>query len=79
VVLPDFGKHLGYDGKAIESYSMDQVNKTIEKTSDSGAGWDKHETAGVDCRTGKIWKKIKTWFGYTLHLIAVSLAAPESP
>jgi hypothetical protein len=28
-VLPDFGKHLGYDGKAIESYSTGQVNKKI--------------------------------------------------
>jgi len=69
-VLPDFGKHLGYDGKAIKSHSTGQVNKKIEKTSDPDADWGKHETAGVDSRTGKIWKKTKTWFGYTLHLIA---------
>jgi hypothetical protein len=25
--LPDFGRHLGYDGKAIESHSTGQVNR----------------------------------------------------
>jgi hypothetical protein len=25
-VLPDFGQHLGYDGKAIDSHSTGQVN-----------------------------------------------------
>ena len=40
------------------------------KTSDPDADWGKHETSGIDSRTGKIWKKIKTWFGYTLYLIA---------
>jgi len=27
VALPDFGKHLGYDGKAIDSYCTGQQNR----------------------------------------------------
>ena len=38
--------------------------------SDPDADWGKHETSGVNARTGKIWKKVKSWFGYGLHLIA---------
>jgi hypothetical protein len=67
---PDFGRHLGYDGKAIESHSTGQVKRTTGATSDPDADWGKHETSGVDARTGKAWKKIKSWFGYGLHLIA---------
>ncbi len=70
--LPDFGVHMGYDGKAIESHSTGQKNRQSQQTSDADADWGKHETAGVDARTGKQWKKIKSWFGYTLHLIADS-------
>jgi hypothetical protein len=68
--LPDFGQHLGYDGKAVESHSTGQVNRQSGETSDPDADWGKHETAGVDGRTGKQWTKVKSWFGYGLHLIA---------
>jgi hypothetical protein len=68
-VLPEFGRHLGYDGKAIDSHSTGRVNRLTGETSDSDADWGKHETSGVDAN-GKPWKKIKTWFGYGLHLIA---------
>ena len=54
--LPGFGRHLGYDGKAV--------------TSDPDADWGKHETRGVDRRTGKAWTRVKTWFGYA-HLADV--------
>jgi len=69
-VLPDFGQHLGYDGKAIESYSTGQTSSTTQQTSDPDANWGKHETFGVDQRTGKIWKKVKSWFGYGRHVMA---------
>ena len=68
--LPDFGRHLGYDGKAINSYSAGHKNKDTGETSDIDAGWGKHETKGVNGKTGKPWTKIKSWFGYGLHLIA---------
>ena len=30
---------------------------------DPDADWGKHETSGVNAKTGKIWKKVKSWFG----------------
>ena len=68
-VLPDFGQHLGYDGKAIDSHATGNKNKKTGETSDPDADWGKHETKGVS-KDGKPWQKIKTWFGYSLHLIA---------
>ncbi len=68
-LLPDFGENLGYDGKAVESHSTGKENRRTGETSDPGADWGKHETKGVDSN-GKAWKKIKTWFGYGLHIIA---------
>ncbi len=67
--LPDFGKHLGYDGKSINSYSTGQENRETGQTSDPDANWGKHETSGFD-KDGNLWKKVKSWFGYGLHLIA---------
>ena len=68
--LPDFGKHPGYDGKAIDSHSTGRTSRKTGKTSDPDADWGKHETCGIDNRTGKTWKKVKSWFGYGVHLIA---------
>mgnify|MGYP001555222945 CR=1 FL=1 len=68
-VLPGFGRHLGYDGKSIESHSTGQKNRDSEQTSDPDADWGKHETCGYD-KNGKAWKKVKLWFGYGLHVIA---------
>jgi hypothetical protein len=67
--LPDFGRHLGYDGKAIESHSTGRRSKDRGETSDPDAAWGMHETAGMGT-DGKPWTKIKRWFGYGLHLIA---------
>ena len=66
--LPDFGEHLGYDGKAVDSHSTGQVSRKTGKTSDPDADWGKHETAGG--KTGKLWRKVKSWFGFGLHVIA---------
>lgn len=70
VELPDFGKHLGFDGKALESHSTGQTSRKTGETSDPDATWGKHETRGIDSKTGKEWNKVKRWFGYGLHLIA---------
>ena len=69
-VLPDFGEHLGFHGTDIASHSTGQTQRVSAQTSDPDADWGHHATVGVDARTGKAWKKIKTWFGYGLHLIA---------
>ena len=68
-LLPDFGRHLGFDGKAIPSHSTGQVNRKTERTSDPDADWGKHAISGMDAN-GNPWSKIKSWFGYGLHLIA---------
>ena len=68
--VPDFGRHLGCDGKAIESHSTGRVAEGKKDASDPDADRGKHETSGVNARTGKIWKKVKSWFGYGLHPIA---------
>ena len=68
VVLPDFGRHLGYDGKAIENHSSGQVNHASGEACDPDADWGKHETGGVHARTAKPWSKIKTEKG-NVHCI----------
>ena len=65
-----FGEHLGYDGKAVESHSTGRKRGKRGQTSDPEADWGKHEMGGKDRKTGKLWRKIKTWFGYRVHLIA---------
>ena len=54
----------------IESHSRGRVAEGKEHASDPDTDWGKHETCGVNGRTGAIWKKVKSWFGYGLHLIA---------
>ncbi len=68
-LLPDFGKHLGYDGKAIKSHSTGRTNRRTGEKSDPDADWTEHKYRGVDSR-GKPWTKVKRWFGYELHIIA---------
>ena len=53
-VVPDFGRHLGYDGKAMDSHSTGQTSRKTGRTSDPDADWGKHETQGVD-KTGQAW------------------------
>lgn len=69
--LGGFGRHLGYDGKALDSHSTGQASRKTGKTSDPDADWGCHETQGVDSH-GRAWSKVKSWFGYALHLIADS-------
>ena len=67
--IPDFGRHLGCDGKAIESHSTGVEGRESGRTSDPDADWGKHETSGVG-RDGKLWAKVTSWFGCKLHVIA---------
>lgn len=67
---PDFGEHQGYDGKAIESHSTGRVTRDTGAPSDRDADWGRHETHGVDANSSAAWTKVKTWFGYGLHLVA---------
>lgn len=68
-LLPDYGKHLGYDGKFVKSYSTGNADKETGLTSDPDALWGMHKISGVDQR-GNAWEKITKVFGYKIHLIA---------
>ena len=50
--------------------STGRRNRGTGKTSDPEGDWGNHETSGIDPGTGKTWRKIKSWFGYGLHIIA---------
>ena len=64
-----FGENLGIDGKALSSFARKKGRNPEDRRGDHDAVWGKHviRTEGSD---GKIHEKTKTWFGYTLHLIA---------
>ena len=68
-LLPDFGRKLGIDGKAIESYAKKE-NKAAEEDGrrdlDANTGIKKYNGIRED---GTLWEKVKSWFGYKLHLV----------
>ena len=66
-VLPDFGRHLAVDGKAIDSHATGRKNRDTGATSDPEAAWGVKRYRGE--KDGKPYEKIVKWFGYTLHLV----------
>ncbi len=77
-LLPDFGETIAFDGKAIESFANGDGKKNSEEKTKSGdrradedADWGKHVHSGMN-NDGTMWQKIKTWFGYKIHLIVDS-------
>lgn len=69
--LPDFGRHLSFDGKAVPSHSTGQVHQHTGETSDPDADYGRKCYRGVS-KDGKPWEKVTKWFGYQLHLIVDS-------
>lgn len=71
-LLPDFGKDLAIDSKAIESVANGK-SKSTEKDGrrDLDANWGTKEYRGTR-EDGTTWEKITKWFGYKLHLIVDS-------
>lgn len=73
VLLPDFGKHLAIDSKAISSFAK-RRNKRAEEDEkedrrrDADADYGKKTYKGVR-EDGTVWQKVVTWFGYKLHVI----------
>jgi len=68
-VLPDFGRHLAMDSKAVASFAK---HRNKHETPDGRRDTD----ADYGCKTyrgqredGTLWEKIVRWFGYKLHLI----------
>lgn len=68
-LLPDFGKDLAIDSKAISSLSRrENKNEKADGRRDKDADWGKKEYRGVR-GDGTAWEKVVKWFGYKLHLI----------
>lgn len=69
-LLPDFGKTLVIDGKAIGSYAKkENKNKEEDGRRDTDANTGIKKYSGIR-EDGSKWEKIVSWFGYKLHLIA---------
>lgn len=58
-LLPDFGKDLAIDGKAVQTHGL----------KDPEAQWSAKKTYLTTGANGKTDKHAKWWFGYKLHLI----------
>lgn len=68
-LLPDFGKHLVVDSKAIPSFARRKNgNQTTDGRRDTDANYGKKEYRRQN-KDGSLWEKIVKWFGYKLHLV----------
>lgn len=73
LLLPDFGEMLAIDGKAIDSFANSHNYDNEEEIKDDrrrdlDADYGK-KTYYYEDDEGNKYKKIKSWFGYKLHLI----------
>ena len=69
-VLPDLGRILAVDSKAVNSAGKSaKKNMPPDGRRDTDANWGKKSYKGRT-RSGKLWEKTKKWFGYKIHLIA---------
>lgn len=67
--LPDLGFALAADSKAIESAGKPKdrrVGRDGRREKDADWGKKTYRGTGED---GKVWEKVKAWFGFKLHLI----------
>jgi len=72
-VLPDFGKTLALDGKAIKSHARgrkrdEKQMRRPDGRRDTDADWGVKTYAGRR-GDGTPWQKLVNWFGYCLHLV----------
>jgi hypothetical protein len=67
-LLPEFGKRLAIDSKAIDSHGRPSKNEEQDGRRDTDADWGTKKYHGVR-KDGTVWEKVKRWFGYKLHLI----------
>lgn len=68
-LIPEFGNNLAGDGKIIRSYGKPTKKTNGDRRHDEDADWVKKTYRGID-KNGNSWKKVESFFGYRLHLIA---------
>jgi len=71
--LADFGRHLACDSKAIRTHGRPRGAETLESLEPDGrrdldADFGKKTYRGRR-EDGTLWEKVKSWFGYKLHLV----------
>ncbi len=69
--LPDFGKVLAIDGKAIPSHGKQGKPDAAKKPDgrrESDANFGVKSYAGKQ-KDGTLWKQVTSWFGFKLHLV----------
>jgi len=70
-VIPDLGRYLAVDSKAISSFGRKCRKLTPDGRRNIDADHGSKRYYGID-KKGRLWERIKTWFGYKLHLIVDS-------
>ena len=68
-LLPDLGRHLAVDSKAIETYA--RRRRDPADSSDPEADWGRKTKRGKRA-DGTMWEQLTKWFGYKLHLLVDS-------
>ena len=68
ILVPDFGTNVAGDGKAIYSLGKPTKKEDGDKRHDEEADWGVKKYCGID-GDGKAWEKIKSWFGFRIHLL----------
>jgi hypothetical protein len=70
-ILPDFGKELVIDSKAIPSYGKPPKDRSRDGRRDTDANWGVKTYQEKD-KEGKTIEHTKPWFGYKVHIMADS-------
>lgn len=68
ILLPDFGNDLAFDSKAIASFGGQSGKLEGDSRGEHDADWGKKTYKGKR-EDGTSWEKVKSWFGFKLHLI----------
>jgi len=68
VYFPRFGVNLAGDGKALHSHGNPTKKVNGDKRHDEEADWGVKKYSGID-EGGKAWEKVKSWFGFRIHLL----------
>ena len=71
-ILPNFGKKMAIDSKAIDSHAaphkISDAKRNDDGRRDVDADFGKKTYRGIN-EDGSAWEKVKTWFGYKIHLL----------
>lgn len=68
ILVPNFGINLAGDGKAIHSFGKPSKKDNRDKRHEGEADWGVKKYSGID-QDGNAWEKVKSWFGFRIHLI----------